>query len=69
MRERYGKYYSLLMSLFISFPFACLFACDHHEHDKMALTYFIVLKLLFVDFNGGVSVKNEKTGATELCMV
>lgn len=35
----------------------------------MALTYFIVLILLFVDFNGGVSVKNEKTGATELCMV
>ena len=35
----------------------------------MALKYFIVLTLLFVDMNGGVSVKNEKTGATELCMV
>ena len=35
----------------------------------MALKYFMVLILLFVDFNGGVSVKNEKTGATELCMV
>ena len=35
----------------------------------MALKYFMVLILLFFDFNGGVSVKNEKTGATELCMV